>query len=139
MAEPVFADKSHQPNDADLADFLGRAKRHWDNLVAHVREACPAATAEWKFYTAKYGWTFVVREKRRNLLYMKPLPKCFTVSLAFGDKAVDAAEQSDLPDEIVKPIRQSPKLPEGRAVRIDVTSASHVAIAQELLAIKMAN
>jgi hypothetical protein len=139
MAEPIFADKSHQPDDADLADTLGRAKRHWDTLVAHVQQASPAATAEWKFYTAKYGWTFVVREKRRNLFYLKPLAKCFTVSLAFGDKAVDAAEQSDLPDEIVKPIRQSPKLPEGRAVRINVTSASHVAIAKKLLAIKAAN
>jgi hypothetical protein len=50
-----------------------------------------------------------------------------------------AAEQSDLPAEVVSPIRQSPKYPEGRAVRLAVTTAPHVTLAQKLLAIKMAN
>ena len=139
MEEPVLADKSHEPTDADLARVLGRVKSHWDKLVAHVRAVNAGGTAEWKFYSAKYGWTFVVREKRRNLLYMKPAEKRFTASFAFGDKAVDAAEQSDLPEHIVKPIRQSPKYPEGRAVRVEVTSATDVTIAKKLLAIKMAN
>ena len=139
MEVPVFADKSHPPSDTDLVDVLGRAKHHWDSLVAHIEKFAPDASAEWKYYTAKYGWTFVVRDKRRNLLYLKPLAKRISVSLAFGESAVEAAEQSDLPERITKPIRESTKLPEGRAVRLEVTSAPDVAIAKKLLAIKMAN
>lgn len=69
----------------------------------------------------------------------QPSARRFTVSFAFGDQAAEAAEQSDLPDRVVKPIRQSPKYAEGRAVRIEVTSAPDVGIARKLLAIKMAD
>ncbi len=139
MEEPVFSDESRRPSDSDLARVLGPAKRHWDSLVVHIQEVNQGGTAEWKHYAGKSGWTYVVRDKRRNLLYLKPSAKRFTVSFAFGDKAVQAAEQSDLPDRVVKPIRESPKYPEGRAVRIEVTSATDVAIAWKLLAMKMAN
>jgi hypothetical protein len=139
MEEPIFADKHHRPDEADLARVLGPAKRHWDALVAHIRKAIPEATAEWKHYAGKSGWTFVVRDKRRNLLYMKAAAKRFGVSLAFNDKAVQAAEESDLPAHVVAPIRQSPKYPEGRAVRIEVASAADLAIAKKLLAIKTAS
>lgn len=139
MHEPLFADKSHRPTGTDLADVLGPAKRHWDSLVDRVRDVNPKAEAAWKFYTAKYGWTFVVRDKRRNLLYLTPAQKRFRVSLAFSDQALEAAEHSDLPERVVKPIRESPKYPEGRAVRIEVTSARDLAIARKLLAIKIAN
>ncbi len=139
MDEPLFRDKSHPPSDDDLAAVLGSAKRHWDRLVAHIREMDANGTAEWKHYAGKSGWTFVVRDKRRNLLYLKPLEKRFLASFAFNDQAVDAAEQSDLPERIVKPIRQSPKYPEGRAVRLEVSSAADATIAIKLLAIKMAS
>ena len=36
-------------------------------------------------------------------------------------------------------VRQSPKYPEGRAVRVEVKTAADVKIAKKLLAIKMAN
>jgi hypothetical protein len=139
MDEPLFADKSHRPTDADLAKVLGPAKRPWDSFMAHVQEVNAGGTAEWKHYAGKSGWTFVVRDKRRNLAYVKPLAKRFLVSFAFSDEAVAAAEQSDLPEKVVKPIRESPKYPEGRAVRVEVSSAAAAAIARKLLGIKLAN
>lgn len=139
MDEPAFPDPSHPPTDAALATILGRVKRHWDGFLSHIRQVSADATAEWKHYSGKSGWTFVVRGKRRNLAYLKPSAGRFTVSFAFGDKAVQAAEQSDLPDPLVQSIRQSPKYPEGRAVRVEVTSASNVALVKKLLAIKLAN
>lgn len=139
MEEPVFLDKSHIPEDADLAKALGRAKRHWDSLQAHVLEADPAATPKWTYESKKSGWTFTLRGKRRNLLYLKPFDRRFTVGFAFRDKAVQAAEKSDLPDHVVETIRQAPQYPEGRAVRIEITKAADVKIAKKLLAMKMDN
>ena len=139
MDEPLFADKSHRPGDDDLAAVLCRAKRHWDGLVAHIAELSAGASAEWKFYSPKYGWTFVARDKRRNMLSLTPLARRFLASFSFGDKAVAAAAQADLPDSVLKEIRASPKYPEGRAVRIDVTSAADAAIVWKLLAFKVEN
>ena len=139
MDEPLFADKSHRPSDADLAKVLGPAKRHWDAFTAHIQAVNAGGTSEWKHYAGKTGWTLVVRDKRRNLAYVKPFAKRFLVSFAFSDQAATAAEHSDLPEKIVKPIRESPKYPEGRPVRIEVASAADVTIAQKLLAIKLAH
>ncbi len=118
---------------------LGRAKRHWDNLTAHALEADPAAKQEWKFYSARSGWTFVLRGKRRNLFYLIPSAKRFAVSFVFGEKAVKAAEQSDLPRHVIEMIKESPQYPEGRAVRLEVRTAADVKIARQLLAVKLAN
>ena len=143
MDEPVFADKSHSPTETELAETLGRAKTHWDKLVAALRELNPAAATEWKFYSGKSGWTFIARDKRRNLLYLRPLAKRFLASLAFGDQALaaaeDAAQRSELPPEFVQSIRESPKYPEGRAVRVEVSSAADAKLVSALLAIKIAN
>ncbi len=134
----MFPDKSHVPQDVDLARILGRTKHHWDNLRAHALDADPAATPEWKFYSQKSGWTFLLRGKRRNVLYMRPSAShSFTVTIMFGKKAAQAAEQSDLPDHVVEMIRLAPQYPEGRAVRIEVTKATDVKIAKRLLAMKM--
>ncbi len=143
MEEPLFADKSHPPDDADLARVLGGSKRHWDKLVAAVQKLRADVATGWKYYTGKYGWTFIARDKRRNVLYLKPRAKCFLASLALGDKALAAAEEaagrSELPTGLVESIRNSLKYPEGRAVRIEVHSAADVATIEKLVAIRLAN
>ena len=75
--EPQFPDKSHAPDDADLASALGRSKRHWDSFAAHAMEANPDAKPEWSFYSPKAGWFFLLRGKRRNVVYMTPHAKHF--------------------------------------------------------------
>ena len=134
MEEPIFPDKARSPTDADLAKVLGRAKRHWDNLETHALDANPDAGPEWKYYMKKTGWTFLLRGKRRNVLYMRPTGKGrFTVTFVFGNRAVKAAEQSDLPADLIEAIRQSPKYPEGRAANTEVTRATDVKIADRSL------
>ena len=137
MEEPVFTDKAHLPDDADLAQTLGPTKRHWDTVRARALTAAPAATDAWKCYAGKSGWTLVVRDKRHNLLYMRPLAEHFMASLAFSPQAVTAAKQSDLPAKVIEMIRAAPQGPEGRAVRMDVRTAADAGIVLKLLAIKV--
>ena len=138
MEEPVFPDKSCMPKDADLARALGRAKKQWDDLADAVA-ACPEAKPEWKHYGKKSGWIFVIRGKRSNLMYMIPHDKYFGASFAFGEKAVQAALESDLPAAIIEIVRQAKKYPEGRAIRLQIKSAADAKAAGQLLAIKVEN
>jgi hypothetical protein len=139
METPTFADKTHQPTDEDLAALLGRAKRLWDSLVKSAQAAAPGAEVGWKHYAGKSGWTFVVRDKRRNLAYLKPAEKRFTVNLALGEQALQAAQESDLPEAVVKAIAEAPKYPEGRPAHLTVKTAADLRMADKLLAIKIAN
>lgn len=137
MDEPMLPDKSKPPDDADLIRVLGPAKRHWDDFTAHAQAVCPAASPEWKFYNKKSGWIFLLRGKKRNVVYLRPMDKCFKVCFSFSEDAVRAAESSGLPADLVDSIRQSPKYPEGRAARIDVKIAAQVKLAKKLLKIKI--
>ena len=139
MDEPVFPDKTQRPSDADLAQALGRTKAHWDNLRDHALAAEPAATPEWKFYTKKSGWSFVVRGKKRNLLYLGVGRKRFTAGFLYSEKAARAAEEADLPDEVLAMVRDAPRYPEGRGIRLDVKKSADVKIVKKLFAIRMAN
>jgi hypothetical protein len=139
VESPKFADKSRPPSAADLTAVLGRAKQHWDNLVAQAQRSDPKVHTEWKYYSSKSGWSCVLRDKRHNVLYLIPSEKRFTASFAIGERALEAARQSGLPDEIVQLIEQAPKYPEGRAVRVEVKSAANAAIASTLLDLKMGN
>jgi hypothetical protein len=139
VEEPVFADKSKLPSDAQLAKTLGRAKRYWDAFRAQALAAIPGGEAEWKCHAGLSGWTLVLRCKRRNLAYLRPLAKHFSVSFAFGAAAVAAAEQSDLPAPVIEMIRAAPQYPEGRAVRVDVKTAADAEVVQKLLVIKAEN
>lgn len=135
--ERVFLDRSHQPTDDDLAGALGRVKTHWDNLTTYAMKENPDAKPEWKCYTKKSGWTYVLRGKRRNVFYLTPLNKCFWVGFLFAEKTVDAAEQSDLPEPVLEMIRQAPKYPEGRGIRLTVSKAADVKTAKKLLKLRM--
>ncbi len=139
MDEPIFADKQRPPTDPELATVLGRAKTHWNRLLTAVEDVSPGAPIEWKYYSAKSGWSLVVRGKSRNLLYVSPRKGSFLVSFAFGDKAIEAAAEADLPAELLASIRAAPKYPEGRPVRVQVRTAADALLARKLLAIKAAN
>lgn len=129
-------DQKRSPSDADLARLLGPATAHWDRLVADARALCPKAVAAWKCYAGKYGWTFVIRDAKRNLVYLKPADKEFTASFALNDAAVKAEEKAHLPAAVLRQIRESPRYPEGRAVRLTVATPRAAVTAMKLLAIK---
>jgi hypothetical protein len=142
MAKKPAASQPSAPTDTDLAKLLGPAKRHWDALLASVREVAPKARVEWKFYKSAGpggGWRCVVSNSKRNLVYLRPDEGGFLASFALSDEAIDAAEKAGLSKPLIQAIREGPKLPEGRAARIEVNSAATLKAAAALLAVKAAH
>lgn len=138
MSDPVFLDKSAPPSDAALAAMLGSAAAAWERIVAEAAAVCPNAKPAWKHYAGKYGWVFLFRDKKRNLLYLSPREQAFVASLAISEGGVVAANESALPAAVKKQIREAPKHPEGRAVRVTVTSPRQGGVVLKLLALKCA-
>jgi hypothetical protein len=134
-----FFDKSTKPADADLAKALGAAIGLWNELRRLVGEHFAPLTEEWVFSGKSHGWSLRLFQKKRAVLYLKPIEGYFRVSFAFGEKASQAALESDLPASVLKLIGEAPKYPEGRAVRMDIKNARDVRIALKLARIKMAS
>lgn len=138
MSDAIFTDKAHQPTAAELVAALGPAMDAWDAIVSAAAEIYPKAAPAWKHYAGKSGWVLVFRDKKRNLLYLSPRERSFMAALALNERAVAAAESARLPAAVLKQIRESPVYPEGRAVRIAVTSQRQTGTVVKLLTVKSA-
>jgi hypothetical protein len=135
----IFSDKSETPNDQSLSDALGASYKYWEELRAHLEVEYGELIQEWKFYSQKFGWTLKVLRKKRNLFFFTPCRKYFRLAFVFGDKAVSAIKNSDLPKTLIKELLNAKKYPEGRGLRIEVKSRKDVEHIIALVNIKINN
>ena len=139
MALSAFHDKSTTPSDTDLSLVLGRTKTHWDNLITHIASEYPPLESTWGYAGAKWGWSLRLKQKKRTVLYMTPCRKHFLVGFALGEKAVKAAQNVPLPDEVLTIIDEAPRYAEGRGVRIEIRNKTGLGYAKQVADVKMAN
>jgi hypothetical protein len=138
MTDIVFAEKGQPPRDDELAAVLGRSGRRWKELLDHLAETYPPLTETWKFYRQS-GWILRVMRRKRTILWLVPCRRHFRASTAFGEKAVAAAVESDLPAEVIEAVRSARRYAEGRAVRLEVRTVRDLEVVKRIAAIKMAN
>lgn len=139
MALSLFDDKSKQPTKQMLVKALGKQYRLWSEIAEYVVEKYPRAIEEWKYPGVKYGWSFRLKDKKRNIIYMGPREDHIMVAFVFGDKGVDAVQDSNLPQSIKDELRNAKKYVEGRGIRLQVRNKSDVANIKTLVDIKLAN
>jgi hypothetical protein len=120
MALSIFDDKQNPPEKKDLEMALGRSYGLWSDLMAWLGETFDPVTEAWQFTGAKWGWNLKVVHKKRAIVYLTPRAKHFLAGFALGEKAVTAAQEAGLPEEIQKVVDDAPRYAEGRGVRLTV-------------------
>ena len=65
--------------------------------------------------------------------------KYFKVAFVFGDKAVKAIEESDLPPALIREVKGAKRYMEGRVLRIEVKKKEQINAVIKLTAIKVNN
>lgn len=139
MALSAFDDKNQEPTDEQVASVLEDASVLWIELKQQVGAHFDPLSEDWGFSGQKWGWSLRLKHKKRAVLYMTPSTGFFHVGFAFGQKAVDAAQESDLPLPIIELVDSAQKYAEGRAVRLEVRTDVDVEHIVALATIKMAN
>ena len=97
----------------------------------------PGATSEWRFYGAKHGWQLKITTNRRALIYLIPRPGNFTAAVALRKPAIAALRARNQFAQQIRDIEQTPASPEGKPVRIVVTSARQLGSVKTLVVIKL--
>lgn len=140
MSLSVFNDKYTLPSEKDVAEVLEGATQMWDD-VKHYIEKYGAITEEWKIYSKKAGWCkkilLVSGKEERNIIFLYPNLNYFTCILVFGEKAVLAAEKSQLPDNILDTITSAKQYREGCSFNIEVRSQTDLEVLKKLIDIKI--
>jgi len=139
MAASVFEDKDTRPDDKMLAKALGKSNRLWQEIKKNLKVEYGELIEDWKFYGVKSGWILKTLRKKRNLFFFVPLEGSFQISFVFGDKAVAAAQKSELPQELITELKNARKYAEGRGLRIDVKNSADVEHIKTLVEIKVNN
>lgn len=139
MEDNVFNDKSVVPDGRTLMKTLGETGSLWLELRRYVQDRYGPAIEEWKYYGPKSGWTMKLLSPKKNLFFFTALKGGFRLSFVFGDRAVEAIMESDLPRNIIEEITNSKKYPEGRGLRVEVKDMRAAAAVRELIRIKAEN
>ena len=139
MAASIFDDKAAKPTPQKLARALGKSNSLWKEIKKHLKAEYGELTEDWKYYGKNYGWTLKTLRKKRNLFFFVPVEGGFKVSFVFGDKAVAAAEQSDLPKDLIKTLKNARRYAEGRGLQIEVKAPADVENVKKLVEIKVNN
>jgi Protein of unknown function (DUF3788) len=140
MAMSLFDDKSKQPTEQMLAKAIGKQYQLWTDIAEYVVEKYPKAIKEWKYIAMKnYGWSFRIKDKKRNIIYLGPRDGGIMAAFVFGDKGVDAVQDSSLPQSIKDELLNAKRYPEGRGIRLQVRNKTDVANIKTLVDIKLAN
>ena len=139
MALSAFDDKSRPPADPELSAALGGSSSAWHELKRTIAARFAAISEEWGFTSKSTGWGLRLKHKERIILYMTPRQGHFLVSFALGEKAVQAAQQSDLSRTVLDVIDGAKKYAEGRGVRFEIRSSDEIEALVKLAAIKIAS
>ncbi len=133
----IFLDKSVKPNNKMLTHALGQSYKYWEEIKNALENQYGTLTEEWKYYSASSGWTLKLLLKKRNLFFFAPCEKYFRIAFIFGDKAVSAVEESNLPAQMVQELKSAKRYVEGRGLRLEIKRKGDVKHVIALAGIKI--
>ena len=101
MALSAFDDKASEPGADELRRTLGRSGARWDELIEHLATKQAPLDTGWTYAGANWGWSLRLKRKKRTILYLTPRDRHFLVGFALGEKAVAAAHEAGLPEDVL--------------------------------------
>ena len=137
--QSVFVDRELVPNANDLQKALGKTHAFWNALVDHIISEYPSAKLEWKYSSEKYVWSFLLKDKKRVIVYLLPRAGFFKAAFVFSQKAIEEILRSDIVDAIKNELVAAKKFAEGRGIRIDVKTKATLTDIKKLIQIKLRN
>ena len=87
----------------------------------------------------KYGWSFRMKSKKRNIIYFLPKHNYFKVAFVFGQKAFDIVMESGVNEFIKNELKEARVYGEGRGNRIHVKDNQILGDIKTLVRIKLEN
>ena len=139
MALSAFDNKAINPSENALAEVLDASFIFWNEIIKHTSANYKKVITYWKMYTKDAGWTLVVKSDKRTLTYLIPQQGVFKANFVYGEKAVKAAENANLPVSTITLIREVQQYVEGRSFMINIKTATDVETAIRLIKIKNDN
>lgn len=135
----AFIGKTSRPTNEELTAALGPAASPWTELLDTLEIDLGITEHEWQSLKPRYGWTLILKLKKRRIIYLGPCAGCFRASLILGDRAMTAARATKLSKPLLKLLDEAPHYPEGTGIRFLVKTAKDLPAIRKLVKIKLQN
>jgi hypothetical protein len=137
VSPSVFLDRGAPPTRAGLETVLGKTMSLWTELQASVGATFAPLGEKWSYSGKSHGWLLQLKYGKKTVVNLVPCRNYFVASLALNEKGCEAAQWSGLSEAALDIVRQAPKYPEGRGVRLEVRSKKDLADVKKLASIRM--
>jgi hypothetical protein len=137
MSLSIFNEKTRPPSKSEIMDALGKCYSQWIDLLRFFRDHVSPVSEAWKNYGKTSGWTLLLGHNDRTIFYLFPNKRFFTVLFVYGEKAVNAAREADLPDEILQLILHAKPYQEDRSFQVEVKGEKDIGLIKKLIKIKL--
>ena len=135
----VFTEKDFIPTETELALVLGDSFSYWLQLVEFTKSNYSDSILEWNYSSAKFGWSFRVKDSKRVIIYLLPRNGFFKVAFVFGRKAIDSVNNSSISSFIIEELNYAKPQAEGKGIRIDIRNSCLINDIKQLILIKLSN
>ncbi len=135
MDTPILSDKAQFPTGKVIFSHLGKAKLLWGSLFQYLGEAHPDFTREWRYYQDGKSWLMKVQHKKKTVFWLSVLEGSFRTTFYLHEKAAKLVEDSTISEELKEQFRAG--VGKLRGVRVVYTNKKDVALARELIGIKL--
>ena len=135
----VFTEKDFIPTETELALVLGDSFSYWLQLVEFTKSNYSDSILEWNYSSAKFGWSFRVKDSKRVIIYLLPRNGFFKVAFVFGRKAIDSVNNSSISSFIIEELNHAKPQAEGKGIRIDIRNSCLINDIKQLILIKLSN
>jgi hypothetical protein len=133
----VFTDKEKIPTEFDLKLALGETYQIWQQIVEFTKQEYPNVKTEWSYSSAKFGWSFRLKDSKRVIVYLLPRIEFFKVAFVFGQKATDTINSSTISTVIKDLLNEAKPYVEGRGIRIEIKDDDLLMDIKQLIVIKL--
>ena len=142
MTLGFFHDKHTLPTEEEVNSILGGVAGLWEELKQYIQQH-GSIKEEWKLYSQKAGWCKKILlasgKEERNIVFLYPNVEYFTCILVFGEKAVQAVENTKIPQAMLDKILAAKPYKEGRSFDIEIRGKQDYEIVKLLIEAKIHN
>ncbi len=131
----AFLDRSAAPGRAELALALGDRLPLWDRIAAAIESTYGVAPEAW-FFGRESGWATRYRRSGKALVALLPALNALDAVVVVGPSVLPAALAIPLGPAVRAALEAAHDYPEGRWVRVEVTTEAAADDVVRLVAVK---
>jgi hypothetical protein len=103
MNKPNLNDSTRYPDDAVLAEYLGKTKSVWDEFQKLVAIKFPSLSFSWNFYKDGNAWLCKLVDRKKTICWISIWDNFFKVTFYFNEKNSEDIKKLKI-DETLKEI-----------------------------------